>query len=40
MNPARATEGSEAKHPAARSVQDERKEARDQLGLVLSFFCA
>jgi|ERR1039457_1504148 hypothetical protein len=38
MNPARTPEGGDGKHPAPRSRQDERKEARDQLAIVLGFF--
>jgi hypothetical protein len=39
MKPARAHEQPEGEHPAtSRGLQDERKEARDQLTLVLSFF--
>ncbi len=38
MKPARAPEEAAGGHPTSRSPQDERKEARDQLTLVLSFF--
>jgi len=38
MKPARAHEDADGDRPASRSPQDERKEARDQLTLVLSFF--
>jgi hypothetical protein len=38
MKPAHAKEDAVHEHPASRSLQDERKEARDQLSLVLSFF--
>lgn len=38
MKPTCALEGSGDDHLASRSLQEERKEARDQLALVLSFF--
>ena len=38
MNPAPAPQPVADKHPAALSLSDQRKEARDQLNLVLSFF--
>lgn len=38
MNPAPAPEPGGDKRPAALSLQDQRKEARDQLSLVLNFF--
>ena|SRR5437870_9427064 len=38
MNPAPAPQPAAEKQPAALSLPDQRKEARDQLSLVLSFF--
>jgi hypothetical protein len=38
MNPASAPQPAADKHPSALSLADQRKEARDQLNLVLSFF--